>query len=176
MGVERTLRPMPAGRARMAMMRKAEEMIRSAPACPAGQSRRREWNQAHGHRVHEGGHHVGHIHGHAVLAVQGGGRFLRQQQGVLQLAHDDLGVDDVQDAHCGVAEGDGDANGQDLPDQMAAAGGDIQGLCPFRCFVKYPTKNSMETAVPAVTPRWPRRRPSPGSCRCAVHTTPAADR
>ena len=96
-----------------------------------GQSRRREWNQAHGHRVHEGGHHVGHIHGHAVLAVQGGGRFLRQQQGVLQLAHDDLGVDDVQDAHCGVAEGDGDANGQDLPDQMAAAGGDIQGLCPI---------------------------------------------
>ena len=57
-------------------------------------------------------------------------RFSRKT-GVLQLAHDDLGVDDVQDAHCGVAEGDGDANGQDLPDQMAAAGGDIQGLCPI---------------------------------------------
>ena len=75
------------------------------------------------------------------------------RQGVLQLAHDDLGVDDVQDAHCGVAEGDGDANGQDLPDQMVLPEGTSRDCVRFRCFVKYPTKNSMETAVPAVTPR-----------------------
>ena len=35
-----------------------------------GQRRRREGNQAHGDRINKGGHHVGHIHGDAVLAVQ----------------------------------------------------------------------------------------------------------
>ena len=35
-----------------------------------GQRRRREGNQAHGDGINKGGHHVGHIHGDAVLAVQ----------------------------------------------------------------------------------------------------------
>ena len=48
---------------------------------------------------------------------------LGKAQTVLQPAHDDLGVDDVDDAHGGVAQGDGHADEQDLPDNLPAGGG-----------------------------------------------------
>ena len=95
-----------------------------------GQRRRREGNQAHGDRINKGGHHVGHIHGDAVLTVQHGGGLFGKAQTVLQAAHDDLGVDDVDDAHGGVAQRDGDADEQDLLDDLAAGGGNVQRLLP----------------------------------------------
>ena len=95
-----------------------------------GQRRCGEGDQAHGDGVDEGGHHIGHIHGDAVLAVQHGGGLFGKAQTVLQAAHDDLGVDDVDDAHGGVAQRDGDADEQDLLDDLAAGGGNVQRLFP----------------------------------------------
>ena len=95
---------------------------------PLGDGRRGEGNQAHGNGVDKGGHHVGHIHGHAVLAVEGRRLHFGQQQGVLEPPHDNLCVDEVDDAQGGVPQGNGDADGQHLPQNRPAGGGGVQGL------------------------------------------------
>ena len=96
-----------------------------APLIPLGQGRRRKGDEAHGDGVDEGGHHVQHIHGVGVLALQGGGGDLGEPQAGLQAAQDDLGVDHGDDAHGAVAESNGHADGQDPPQEVAAAPGHI---------------------------------------------------
>lgn len=44
--------------------------------------------------------------------------------------HDDLGINDVDDAHGGVAQGDGNADEQDLLNDLPAGGGNVQRFLP----------------------------------------------
>ena len=48
----------------------------------------------------------------------------------MQAAHDDLGINDVDDAHGGVAQGDGNADEQDLLNDLPAGGGNVRRFLP----------------------------------------------
>ena len=85
MGVDSTERPMPAGRGEDGDEPEGggDDPIRLGVILP-GQRRCGEGDQAHGDGVDEGGHHIGHIHGDAVLAVQHGGGLFGKAQTVLR--------------------------------------------------------------------------------------------
>ena len=90
--------------------------------------RRREGNEAHGDGVHEGRRQVDEVHAEGVLAVQGGRGVRQQLRDGAQPTQDDLAVDEGDDAHGRVAEGDGDADGQHLFHQRPGALRHVQGF------------------------------------------------
>ena len=154
MGVERTLRPMPAGRARMAMMRKAEEMIRSAPAW----SCRARAAAANGIKLMV----TGYTKEATMLGIS-----MAMLYWPFRAAADSS---DSSRAFCSwpmtilvsmmfrmlIAEllrVMGMPMARICRIRWLLPEGTSRDCVRFRCFAKYPTKNSMETAVPAVTPR-----------------------
>ena len=94
----------------------------------SGHSRRRKGDEAHGDGIDERRRQVDEIHAEGVLAVQGGGGVRQQAGDGPQAAQDDLAVDEGNDAHGGVAQGDGDADGQHLLHQRPGALRHIQGF------------------------------------------------